>query len=167
MEASRVGEGPATPHEGLLYLKYLKSHPLCGSLRGRDYPNPHGWNAVRHVEAREDAMTLAEALAVVDAAGGRLSLVDGRVNVAVDRELSEPAWEALAAHKEELLASLAGQRVQPTTRLPQPAGVDRCDRCGSTETTDATIHNGQSIRRDCRDCGRFRKFTVWHGVVMP
>jgi hypothetical protein len=128
-------------------------------------------------------MALADALAALDAAGGRLSIVDGRVQVDVDRELSDGVWDALAAHKRELLVSLGGKPAQAETLsplspfspfhpaqerdLPVPAGVDCCDRCGSTETTDSTIHGGQSVRRDCRVCGRFRKFVVWHGTEMP
>ncbi len=143
------------------------------------------------------SMALADALAAVDAAGGRLSLMGGRVKVDVNRELPEPVWEALAAHREELAASLAGssqqaenpaaapQRSEPDPfsplspfsprhddresrqPLPLPAGVACCDRCGSTETTDSVIHGGRSVRQDCAVCGRFRKFVVWHGVTMP
>lgn len=51
--------------------------------------------------------------------------------------------------------------------LPLPAGADRCDRCRSTETVDQPIHDGQSVRRDCAACGRFRKFVTWNGVPMP
>jgi|GEM_PF-1000122 len=142
-------------------------------------------------------MNLAEALAVVDAAGGRLSLAGGRVNVAVDRELPGIVWEALSAHKQELLASLAAPTPEGDSRVSvegrdlvqaalaifpgsrvvavgprslascQPAGVDCCDRCGSVRTVDTKIHDGQSIRRDCQICGRFRRFHTWHGVVMP
>lgn len=37
----------------------------------------------------------------------------------------------------------------------------RCP-CGSTGWRDRAIHAGQSIRRDCRRCGRFVAFTVWY-----
>ena len=123
---------------------------------------------------------LLEALAVLDRAGGRLTLVEGRVRVDVDQELPEPVWSTLAAHREELVATLAGDRpiwtdttpiwpdrARDREQLPQPAGVDCCDRCGSTETVDQPIHGGASTRRDCAACGRFRKFVVWYGAPMP
>lgn len=129
---------------------------------------------------------LARALAVLDAAGGRLSLMGDRLQVDVDQELPESVWSTLASHKLELIASLGGgppavaepepargespvwpeRRSDPDT-LPLPAGVECCDRCGSTETTDTDIHGGRSVRRDCARCGRFRKFVTWYGVRMP
>jgi len=109
-------------------------------------------------------VTLAEALGLLDTAGGRLGLVDGRVSVVVAVAIPEAAWEALAAHRDELRASLTAPREVPTVRLPPPAGVDPCDRCGSTETTDIAIHDGMSVRRDCVRCGRFSRFVQWYGV---
>ena len=128
------------------------------------------------MSAAED---LVEALAAVHAAGGRLRLVDGRVRVDVDVELPESVWAALAAHRDELaaIATRGGPiwdsspiwptRSRDRNQLPLPAGLDSCDRCRSTETTDQTIHGGRSVRRDCAACGRFRKFTVWNGDPMP
>jgi hypothetical protein len=120
-----------------------------------------------------------EALATLDAAGGRLSIADGRVRVDVNVELPDLVWDTLAAHRDLLIGSLTrGQplwddspiwptRASERKEFPLPAGTDCCDRCGSTETSDQPIHGGQSIRRDCAACGRFRKFTIWHGVEMP
>lgn len=51
--------------------------------------------------------------------------------------------------------------------IPQPPGVDSCDRCGATETVSTTIHGGQSTRQDCARCGRFRRFSAWYGKEMP
>jgi hypothetical protein len=121
---------------------------------------------------------LLQVLAAIDAAGGRVSIVDGRVRIDVEVELPDAVWDTLKAHREELRADLAGDRqlwdeTEPVWRdhhrdtLPPPAGVDRCDRCRSTETVDQPIHGGASVRRDCAACGRFRAFTRWHGVVMP
>ena len=39
--------------------------------------------------------------------------------------------------------------------------AEKCDRCGSHEFRDIPIHNGQSVRRDCGECGGFVRFTVW------
>jgi hypothetical protein len=124
---------------------------------------------------------LLEALAALDRAGGRLTLVDGRLRVDVDQELPETVWSTLAAHREDLVAALAGDRpviwsdtsqiwpdpVGDNDQLPSPAGVHCCERCGSTETVDQPIHGGASTRRDCAVCGRFRKFVVWNGAPMP
>jgi len=122
---------------------------------------------------------LAAALAAIDRAGGRLSLVEGRLRVDVEVELDPAVWATLKAHRDELVADLAGDgpiwtdsspiwtdRVCPRP-LALPAGVDACDRCGGTETRDQSIHRGRSVRRDCAACGRFRKFVVWNGDPMP
>ena len=128
-----------------------------------------------------DSRELIEALAILDAAGGRLSVQDGRLRVDVEIELPDAVWRTITSHRDELLATVAGDRpiwpetAEPIWRdrlgerdlLPLPDGVDRCDRCRSTDTVDQTIHNGQSVRRDCAVCGRFRKFTIWYGVPMP
>jgi len=39
-------------------------------------------------------------------------------------------------------------------------------RCGSCRTRDVPIHNGQSIRRDCAECGRFLAFIQWYGRLL-
>lgn len=36
-----------------------------------------------------------------------------------------------------------------------------CCRCGSRQTCLAKIHGGESLRRDCASCGRFREFAAW------
>ena len=122
---------------------------------------------------------LVEALLALHSAGGRMRVVDGRLQVDVDIELAESVWQTIKAHRGELVASLAGDRPlwgdapiwpdRPADRPagPSPDGIDRCGRCGSTETVDSTIHDGASVRRDCAACGRFWKFTLWYGVVMP
>jgi hypothetical protein len=56
----------------------------------------------------------------------------------------------LRRHKAELLALLQGK--------PVP-----CPRCRATGTLDVAIHDGQSVRRDCAQCGRFVEFAVWYG----
>jgi ribosomal protein S27AE len=38
-----------------------------------------------------------------------------------------------------------------------------CDNCGCTQHHDVPIHDGQSTRRDCAQCGRTHGFPVWHG----
>ena len=43
--------------------------------------------------------------------------------------------------------------------IPSPAP---CPRCGG-QTIDVRIHDGQSVRRDCRRCGRFVSFPMWYG----
>jgi len=39
----------------------------------------------------------------------------------------------------------------------------QCDRCGSTDYRDISIHNGQSVRRDCGRCHRFMGWPRWYG----
>ena len=170
-------------------------------------------------------MTVATSVLLrVRSAGGQVSVVGNRLSVEADAELPDDLWQALADHKDDLLALLTapsdpvavlreihaaggtvvadGKRLalhlpdgitdetldrlaaardgihrhltetaweDPFTdrQLPPPAGFDRCDRCRSPETVDREIHGGDSIRQDCAVCGRFRKFTRWHGVEMP
>jgi hypothetical protein len=126
------------------------------------------------------APELIEAIAAVHAAGGRIRS-DGRtVTVDVDVELPETVWQVLADHRDDLIADRACDYITDESwsqiwpeRSPQPiampavAGVDCCDRCGATETVSQEIHGGRSVRLDCAACGRFRKFTTWHGVEMP
>lgn len=50
-----------------------------------------------------------------------------------------------------------------TPRPSRPDGtLAVCDRCNGTEHVDVVIHEGDSIRRDCR-CGRVLGFPVWYG----
>lgn len=37
-----------------------------------------------------------------------------------------------------------------------------CPRCHSRDYLDVPIHGGQSIRRDCKRCGRFIRFVKWY-----
>lgn len=125
------------------------------------------------------SVELTAALDAIDRVGGRLSVVEGRLRVDVDQELSAVVWATIKAHRDELVADFAGDSVIWTDDSPiwtdragprvivLPAGVDACDRCGGIETVDQEIHSGRSVRRDCFACGRFRKFTLWHGVPMP
>ncbi len=38
-----------------------------------------------------------------------------------------------------------------------------CDKCGGNEFVDVPIHDGQSIRRDCKACDAFYSFVRWYG----
>jgi hypothetical protein len=52
---------------------------------------------------------------------------------------------------------------QPTPTLPASPSGSRCRRCSGRQTDDIEIHGGLSIRRDCRECGRFVSFPIWYG----
>lgn len=56
----------------------------------------------------------------------------------------------------------------PEQDLPRPlVGTghleEPCPYCGGGLYCDALIHRGRSVRRDCRDCGRFLVFVRWNG----
>jgi hypothetical protein len=42
-----------------------------------------------------------------------------------------------------------------------------CDRCQSQKYVDVPIHDGTSIRRDCRQCFRFMGFPKWYDKDTP
>ena len=46
-------------------------------------------------------------------------------------------------------------------RLEPEPQQSPCRRCGSRQSFLAKIHGGDSLRRDCASCGRFRDFAVW------
>lgn len=48
----------------------------------------------------------------------------------------------------------------------QAFGVS-CRRCGATEFVDVPIHDGESIRRDCAQCGRTVSFPTWQPADSP
>jgi hypothetical protein len=41
--------------------------------------------------------------------------------------------------------------------------VAKCRKCPSTEYVDRAIHNGCSVRRDCKRCGWTFGFPLWYG----
>ena len=45
--------------------------------------------------------------------------------------------------------------------FPYPM-VHPCFRCGGTQSYVQIIHDGDSLRRDCSQCGRFIDFPTWH-----
>ncbi|MEX0978287.1 MAG: hypothetical protein WDZ48_05525 [Pirellulales bacterium] len=78
--------------------------------------------------------------------------------------LTPDLLEQLKVQKAALVAHL-----QPRCRHERhhtasvPAAKPVC-RCGSTTWHDAAIHDGQSTRRDCAQCGRFIDFSRWYGA---
>ena len=62
--------------------------------------------------------------------------------------------EQLRQHKRALLAALGDDSDGP-----------RCEHCNSPEFVDLSIHGGQSLRRDCAQCGRYHGFPKWYGVA--
>lgn len=55
-----------------------------------------------------------------------------------------------------------GQSQTSAEEIPVPV---LCPRCGSKQYRDVVIHSGQTIRRDCGNCGRFIDFPLWHGEL--
>lgn len=87
-------------------------------------------------------------------------------------DLTPELLEVLRTRKPEILLVLHAELELDQVRAPaarqefaakprRPANT-AC-RCGSTEWKDTPIHDGQSIRRDCRRCGRFLGFPQWYG----
>lgn len=70
--------------------------------------------------------------------------------------------QQLRERKPELLAALS-ESSAPIPAFNDPPDPNASCRCGATTWIDATIHKGQSTRRDCARCGRFIAFVKWYG----
>ncbi len=57
----------------------------------------------------------------------------------------------------------AGDCVNEPTEGEIDRDAPQCDRCGSIDYRDISIHNGQSARRDCGRCHRFLGWAKWYG----
>ena len=103
---------------------------------------------------------LADLLADCDAHGIRLTAASD-VGLTIDAPqgtLTPELIGRLKAHKAALLTLL-----WPTPDLAPTRPAKAVCRCGATTWRDVPIHGGQSIRRDCGQCGRFIDFPFWHG----
>ena len=113
---------------------------------------------------------LANLQAECETHGIRLSLADdGGLTIDAPQDALTPdLLERLKVCKAELLALLRPApesypaQLSPICDAPAKPPKAVC-RCGSMTWRDVPIHNGQSVRRDCRKCGRFIDFPVWYG----
>jgi hypothetical protein len=82
-------------------------------------------------------------------------VVDGR-----EPKPKEPAPPPPTRYFDELKAAHTARGFD-LLRLEQAPQETPCRRCGSYQTYLAKIHGGESLRRDCASCGRFREFAAW------
>ncbi|MEQ1904756.1 MAG: hypothetical protein ABL888_11265 [Pirellulaceae bacterium] len=68
-------------------------------------------------------------------------------------EYFERQADAMRLHNPEALAQVL---------LEPKANLRPCQRCGNDKTYLAIIHAGESLRRDCAQCGRLIDFPAWH-----
>ena len=61
------------------------------------------------------------------------------------------------------IPSAPAEEASAKPKPPGTAPAKAVCRCGSMRWRDVPIHEGQSVRRDCRSCGRFLGFPVWYG----
>lgn len=54
-------------------------------------------------------------------------------------------------------------QVIPRDELKIASLTGPCWNCGHTQCVDVVIHDGQSVRRDCANCGQTWDFSKWHG----
>ena len=73
-------------------------------------------------------------------------------------------WITSAGTKGQLLALLRAEGLVCRHPAADPRPLEACDRCGSTDYVDVTIHNGWSLRRDCTRCHRFLGWPNWRGI---
>ncbi len=112
--------------------------------------------------------------------GIRLEAQGDRLRFRPRQAMTPELVRQVKSHKAELLTILATADMPETTReafqsfdrAPTatksdeaviPATVPRCGRCSGNDFRDTPIHDGQSVRRDCAECGRTDSFPVWHG----
>ena len=110
--------------------------------------------------------------------GIRLEARGDRLRYRPRQAMTPELVQQVKSLKAELLTILATADMPETTleafqafdRVPTKAveavkdsNVPQCGRCHSTEYRDTPIHDGQSVRRDCAECGRTDSFPVWNG----
>jgi len=79
-------------------------------------------------------------------------------------------WLAsLPPEQADAVLATAQRELADLATTPEAAGdpAFKCDRCPSRRFVDVAIHDGESTRRDCAECGRFAAFTVWYGEPTP
>lgn len=89
---------------------------------------------------------LTTLLADAHTAGLTVQAADGKLLVRGPKS-AEPVVRRLMERKTDVLSRLS--------RADKPC------RCGSTQYVDVPISEGR-IRRDCRNCGRFRSWAKWY-----
>jgi len=113
--------------------------------------------------------------------GIRLEARGDRLRYRPRQALTLDLVQRMKVHKQEVLTILATSDLPETTRaayqsfdrsptadhrskaVENDSTVPQCGRCGHTEYRDTPIHDGQSVRRDCANCGRTYGFPVWKG----
>jgi hypothetical protein len=114
-------------------------------------------------------MSADELLLELDQRGIRLEAAGDRLRYHPRTALPPELLARLKTLKGDVLA-LLGRSATPTARLPPLAScqvaAERTETvcpCGARTWQDMPIHGGQSVRRDCGQCGRFIDFVVWYG----
>jgi hypothetical protein len=97
----------------------------------------------------EVSKALAEALEFFE------GIIDER-----EPEPKDPRPQEPPRHFDELKAAHNAKGIDLLTLEPMPSETP-CHRCGSRQSYLAIIHGGESLRRDCASCGRFREFAAW------
>jgi len=73
----------------------------------------------------------------------------------------EPLAKALLANKPLIMSALRNMAAP----VPEPPTIGpTCPRHLRGGVVDVPIHGGLSVRRDCRQCGRFIEFILWYGA---
>ena len=99
--------------------------------------------------------------------GIRLNVTsNGRLAIDSPKDaLSPEILERVRTHKAELIEQL-GTKAPPEHRgAERTVSAKPVCRCGSTKWRDVAIHDGQSTRRDCAQCGRFIEFSRWYAAI--
>jgi hypothetical protein len=58
---------------------------------------------------------------------------------------------------------MSHQDAEPITAATAAPQGPVCRWHPTSGVVDHLIHRGQSVRRDCAECGKFVAFTVWYG----
>jgi hypothetical protein len=111
-------------------------------------------------------MTTAELLTDLVVRGVEFQARDDKLRFRSPQPLAAADLENIRRHKAPLLALLRGEGIVYQNRAADLRPIDECDRCGSTDHVDVSIHGGASLRRDCAFCHRFLGWPRWYGRVV-
>jgi hypothetical protein len=111
-------------------------------------------------------MTTAELLTDLIARGIEFQAHGDKLRFRPAERLTPIDIDNIRRHKPTMLAMLRAEGFICLNPNANPRPLDVCDRCGSLEYYDISIHEGRSLRRECIHCRRFMGWPRWYGHAL-